>query len=109
MSFTSYSSYGEPLDSIEIDICEILATRFPFGYQEISHAYVLVRSFDLLIKALPLAAESNRLPFTVAMELKEFEVLTKKPFDGDSWAELATRIYAHKLDEEYLEAYRVIR
>jgi len=106
MSSVSRSSYEDPLNLIEIDICETLATRFSFGYREISHAYALVRSFDLLIQALPLAAESNRLPSTVVMELKEFVEITKKPFDGESWAELATRIYAHKLDEELI---RVIR
>ena len=97
------------LDMIEIDIINVLATRFPFSCEEVRDAYIYGRSFDLLIQALTLAAQSNRLPEVVVIELKEFEDLTKKPFDGDSWAELATRIYAHKLDEEALKIIRVIR
>lgn len=97
------------MDLIEIDICKAITTRFPFVYQEILQAYVHARSFDLLLRALPLAAESNRRPATVVLELKEFEDLTKKPFDGDSWAELTIRTYAHKFDEELVDIIRVIR
>ena len=98
-----------PLDLIEIDIINVLATRFPFSWEEIRDAYLRGRSFDLLIQALPLAAESNRLLEVVILELMEFKDLTKKPFEGDSWAELATWIYAHKLDEELVDIIRVIR
>lgn len=98
-----------PLDLLEIEIISVLALRSPFSSDEIAEAYVYGRSFDLLIKALPLAAAVNKHPLTVVMELKEFNEILGRPFDGDTWAELCLSVYGPERDEKSLELIRVIR